>query len=244
MKVYKAEDIAEFILKYLDLRGIKIENMKLSKILYFLQGFHYIVYGQELFENDFEAWAYGPTIDRIYRIYSLFGADVISLKSSLLNLYKIFKSESEEINKETQKFIVRYVDELVKYTAMELSDTSRKKSSPWDLVYKVGQKNIIPKNTIKKYFIEKNKEQKMKEKKECAICGRYEYLEEHHLIPGNGLRKLSDQYHLTINICRNCHNMIHHDKEFLEISKKWGQKKFEKDHTRKEFIEIFGRSYL
>ncbi|MBU5669563.1 hypothetical protein KQI68_06880 [Peptoniphilus sp. MSJ-1] len=84
----------------------------------------------------------------------------------------------------------------------------------------------------------------MKEKKECEVCGRYEYLEEHHLIPGRGLRKLSDQYHLTINICRNCHHMIHHDKEFLEISKKWGQQKFEKHHPRKEFIEIFGRSYL
>ena len=82
------------------------------------------------------------------------------------------------------------------------------------------------------------------EKKECEICGRYEYLDEHHLIEGHGLRKLSDKYGLVINICRICHKNIHSKKELQEWSKRTGQKLFERKHTREEFIKIFGKDYL
>ncbi|WP_138158755.1 hypothetical protein [Peptoniphilus catoniae] len=84
----------------------------------------------------------------------------------------------------------------------------------------------------------------MKEKKECKMCGRYDYLEEHHLIFGRGLRGLSDKYKLVINICRPCHNKIHKDKDLMNWSRQKGQKMFEKNHTRKEFIKIFGKDYL
>jgi hypothetical protein len=55
----------------------------------------------------------------------------------------------------------------------------------------------------------------LKEKAECEICGRYDYLEEHHLIPGIANRKISDKYGLTINICRACHQNIHNKKELM-----------------------------
>lgn len=84
----------------------------------------------------------------------------------------------------------------------------------------------------------------MREKKECEICGRYGYLDEHHLIEGHGLRKLSDKYGLVINICRICHKNIHNKKELQEWSKRTGQKLFERKHTREEFIKIFGKDYL
>ncbi|MGF0095028.1 hypothetical protein ACQRC6_01190 [Peptoniphilus sp. SGI.035] len=84
----------------------------------------------------------------------------------------------------------------------------------------------------------------MKHRAEYEICGRYEYLEEHHLIPGIANRKLSDRYKLKINICRACHNNIHNKKELLDWSKKRGQKLFERKHSREEFIKVFGRSYL
>lgn len=84
----------------------------------------------------------------------------------------------------------------------------------------------------------------MKEKKECEICGKYDYLEEHHLIPGNANRKLSDKYRLTTNICRNCHQNIHSKKELLDWSKRRGQQLFERKHSRDEFIKTFGKDYL
>ena len=84
----------------------------------------------------------------------------------------------------------------------------------------------------------------LKEKEECEICGMYDYLEEHHLIPGVANRKISDKYKLTIKIRRACHQNIHSKKELLEWSKKKGQKLFERKHSREEFIETFGRSYL
>lgn len=84
----------------------------------------------------------------------------------------------------------------------------------------------------------------MKEKRECEMCGRYEYLEKHHLIFGRGLRELADKYGLIINICRSCHRKIHKYKDLMKWSKEKGQKMFERKRSRKEFIDIFGKSYL
>lgn len=84
----------------------------------------------------------------------------------------------------------------------------------------------------------------MKERAECEVCGRFDYLEEHHLIPGIANRKQSDKYGLTKKVCRSCHNKIHKDKDLMTRSKQEGQKKFELTHSREEFIRIFGRSYL
>ena len=84
----------------------------------------------------------------------------------------------------------------------------------------------------------------MKERAECEVCGRFDYLEEHHLIPGIANRKLSDKYGLKKKVCRPCHNKIHNNKDLMEWSKQEGQKKFELTHSREEFIRIFGRSYL
>lgn len=81
-------------------------------------------------------------------------------------------------------------------------------------------------------------------KAECRLCGRYKNLETHHLIFGRGQRQLADRYKLTVGLCRECHMRLHNNKELMEWSKRLGQKMFEKDHTRDEFIKIFGSNYL
>lgn len=80
--------------------------------------------------------------------------------------------------------------------------------------------------------------------KECRLCGRYKKLEEHHLIFGRGEREISEKYNLKIKICRECHTRLHRSKDLMDWSKKLGQRMFEKDHTREEFIKVFGRNYL
>ena len=79
--------------------------------------------------------------------------------------------------------------------------------------------------------------------RECYICGRTDWIERHHIF-GGSRRKKSEKYGLTVDLCHYHHNGAHHNKELNLFLKRVGQTKFEKTHTRDEFREIFGKSYL
>lgn len=82
----------------------------------------------------------------------------------------------------------------------------------------------------------------------CYICGK-PGAEKHHIFFGTGNRKLSDEYGLFVPLCPEHHRGTYgvHGKEGEEVNrnlKQIGQREFEKTHSRKEFIDLFGRSYL
>lgn len=67
---YKASDIAKkLIFKAQNDEpngGEKLTNLKLQKLLYYQQGFHLAVFGIPLFNEDVEAWMYGPVVPDVY----------------------------------------------------------------------------------------------------------------------------------------------------------------------------------
>lgn len=73
-------------------------------------------------------------------------------------------------------------------------------------------------------------------------------LHEHHIFYGTSNRKNSEKYGLKVYLCPAHHNMshdsVHFNKDYDEIVKITAQRVFEKDHTREEFISIFGKNYL
>ena len=84
--------------------------------------------------------------------------------------------------------------------------------------------------------------------KECIICGSWN-VEDHHIFFGTGKRKLSEKYGLKVWLCPTHHRLTYgvHGKYGHKLDmelKELGQKAFEWKHTREEFMNIFGRSYL
>lgn len=78
----------------------------------------------------------------------------------------------------------------------------------------------------------------------CRICGTTYGLEVHHMIHGYGRRKKADEYGLVCYLCRNCHRLLHDTRMCdLELQQE-AQRKFEQDHSREEFIQVFGKSYI
>lgn len=81
----------------------------------------------------------------------------------------------------------------------------------------------------------------------CYICSRISQTEEHHIF-GAANRKLSEKYGLKVYLCPYCHrdnkNGAHGNKEIADHLHRIGQAAFERDHTREEFIQIFGKNYL
>ncbi len=77
--MYKAINIARKLLltakrdSVIEGQGELMSNMKLQKMLYYEQGFHLAVFGTPLFEEDIEAWMYGPVVPAVYEVYKDYG---------------------------------------------------------------------------------------------------------------------------------------------------------------------------
>lgn len=82
----------------------------------------------------------------------------------------------------------------------------------------------------------------------CFICGTTQGLHTHEIFYGNANRKKSIKYGLYIRLCGNHHNLssagVHFNKALDLSIKRMGQHKFEEEHSRKEFMKIFGRNYI
>ena len=84
--------------------------------------------------------------------------------------------------------------------------------------------------------------------KECFICHSTQNLEQHHCILGTANRKLADKYGLWVWLCQLHHTGaqgVHTCRSDLKKDlQRMAQEVFEQTHTREEFREIFGKSYL
>lgn len=86
----------------------------------------------------------------------------------------------------------------------------------------------------------------------CYKCGRLRgnmnCLEKHHVFGGSN-RKYSEEFGLWVMLCgHQCHRYgkgaVHQDAEYMQELHEVGQRAFERDHTREEFMKIFGKNYL
>ena len=83
------------------------------------------------------------------------------------------------------------------------------------------------------------------DEKECFVC-KSPAVEEHHIFQGS-FRNNSEKYGLKVYLCTKHHTGaegVHPNHGMLEALKRMAQARFEKTHTREEFIKEFGRSYL
>ena len=75
---------------------------------------------------------------------------------------------------------------------------------------------------------------------QCAICGNNQ-IHLHHIFGGKN-RKKSTIFGYIVPLCEKHHRWVHNTN--YQVFKKEAQRDFEKEHTREEFIRVFGRNYL
>lgn len=87
----------------------------------------------------------------------------------------------------------------------------------------------------------------LQENKECFICHTTTGLECHHCIHGVANRKIADRTGLWVWLCREHHtgnHGVHHNRDMDLVLIQYAQRKYEETHTREEFRELFGKSWL
>ena len=67
-----ADQIADYIVWSAHASGSFISNLKLQKLLYYVQAWHLAVFGGPLFPARFEAWVHGPVVPDVYRRFNRF----------------------------------------------------------------------------------------------------------------------------------------------------------------------------
>ena len=140
-----AVDVAKFIITYCNLNSLSISNLKLQKILYYVQ--HEILIrdnpvSPEAFVDDFQAWKYGPVVPSVYNRFSMYGG------SNIDEIHDVILDE----NLDTE-LIKEVVKSKVNLNPWKLVDDTHEPGKAWDKVYRNGKGafDIIPKKYIKDY---------------------------------------------------------------------------------------------
>ena len=140
-----AYDVADF---FVDLakydENETITNMRINKLLYFSQAWHMVRHNKPLFDEDFEAWDYGPVVPCVYQKYKDNGKNNIS---SISNNYTSDIFTDEEMD--TLLDVAKYYKQ---FSTTNLVEKTHKRGTPWDFVYQKGKSNLIDKMTICEYF--------------------------------------------------------------------------------------------
>lgn len=65
----QAVEVARYVIRFFQEAGDPVSNLKLQKLLYYIQGWHLAIKKRPLFQSDFEAWVHGPVLPSIYGQY-------------------------------------------------------------------------------------------------------------------------------------------------------------------------------
>jgi uncharacterized phage-associated protein len=139
---YKALDIANKIIKSASNNDAAdlVSNLKLQKLLYYQQGFHLAYFGTSLFEDEIEAWQYGPVVPSIYERFKRYGNKGIEYDGETIILSATHEeSLFNEINKVYGS-----------YSAIGLMEMTHQET-PWKTT-EIGVGNIISKDKLKTFF--------------------------------------------------------------------------------------------
>lgn len=85
---YNVIDIANKILAKASSSEVEdlICNLKLQKMLYYMQGFHLAYFEKPLFDDEIEAWMYGPVVPKVYEAFKSNGNAGIQFQGDLVKL--------------------------------------------------------------------------------------------------------------------------------------------------------------
>jgi uncharacterized phage-associated protein len=140
---YKIIDIANKIVANTDInQGETISNLKLQKMLYYLQGFFIAVFDKKLFEEAIEAWQYGPVVREAYVHFKEFGPSSISLKEEE-NIIDLSQNEDELFRE--------VMEEYGQFSAIKLMNMTHEEL-PWKKTFNENPQGEISYELLDKYF--------------------------------------------------------------------------------------------
>jgi uncharacterized phage-associated protein len=140
--VKNANDIATWFVRYsADGLGTPVDPMSLEKWLYYAQAFYLVLKDEPLFQDEIQAWKWGPVIPAVYKKYQTFGAGPI-----------VFPADggAPKLDDDCETFLIEVVDFLSRHTSMNLSRATHLET-PWIDASQLDD-NEIPQSSMKGFY--------------------------------------------------------------------------------------------
>lgn len=124
-------DVANYLI---DKWGDKIvlTNLKLNKLVYFTQADSLRLTGSPIFEDEIQAWQYGPVEPMVYRNFSAHGRNRITEPTS-----------HPDVSQKNADIIDGVAKELGNLSAFDLVNLSHNPNGAWASVYSQGSNKVI-----------------------------------------------------------------------------------------------------
>ncbi len=116
-----------------------ITNLKLQKVLYFVQAYYLAKLGKPIFSDNLEAWEYGPVVPSVYRKYKSNGSNPI-----------ISEEDKSSLTEEDKSIIKSIWNTFGGYSASRLVDITHA-HAPWKEANQMPSK-IISHRSLKEYY--------------------------------------------------------------------------------------------
>ena len=97
MNEHLAIDIARYVINYSWDIDSPLSNLKLQKLLYFIQGNFLRILQRPCFIDDIEAWKYGPVVPTVYSKFKRYGSNNIN---RIDYIYEFKPNKFEPVKKE------------------------------------------------------------------------------------------------------------------------------------------------
>ena len=135
-----------------------ITNLKLQKLLYYAHAWFLAANNKPLFEEDIEAWPWGPVVRNIYLNFKEYGNQPVRGRATELKKVgdSILDWEFEDpaiTDDGLKKFIRAVWDIHKKYTGIQLSNSTHARGEPWAVI-KEKYGSLDDKPTIPNFLIE------------------------------------------------------------------------------------------
>jgi uncharacterized phage-associated protein len=136
--MYDVQLIAKYIIHR---HALPINDLKLQKILYFVQAEFLVAMNRACFDDDIEAWDHGPVVPAVYSQYMIF---------SSTNIPDQGHDGFEVISRQDKNHLDAIIDTAAKYSASWLEKVACRQK-PWINACKRDNK-VIKRTEIKEYF--------------------------------------------------------------------------------------------
>lgn len=143
---YTADNVAKYLIYLSSQKFVGdneeregITNLKLQKILYFVQAYYLAKLGKPLFSDKIEAWGYGPVIPTIYQKYKKNGSSPI-----------ISKEDKSSLSEEDKENVQKIWNTFGGYSASKLVDITHT-HTPWKEANQTLSQ-IISHKSLKEYY--------------------------------------------------------------------------------------------
>ncbi len=157
--MYEARKVCNFLLANFDAVEFDITNLRINKLLFFIQVAALRRLPDGLIRNHFEAWQYGPVIRPVFDAFKVYKEEPIRAPAEYLDYAsgKRMPVPFEDIREEHRQIIIAEFLNYTHFTTGQLVSLSHEPNGPWDIIYRAHLADPtvsprIPNQLIRRHF--------------------------------------------------------------------------------------------